>query len=167
MCAYQVLCEPKAQASQQTAKVIVGVADADERVWPVQVVPVLYCPSGHVSYTSSTYTMFDVPKFGRGSSSCAGREKRTAARSETPMNLRGAQSENVASRIQGPCRATYFRNMPKKVLNLELSSGGFSAVVPGVEALEPAVETVVEFVVEPGRTFSAARSAMMLAGCVL
>ena len=51
--------------------------------------------------------------------------------------------------------------MPKKVLNLELSSGGFSAVAPGVEALEAAFETVAEFVVEPGRAFSAARSAMV------
>lgn len=51
--------------------------------------------------------------------------------------------------------------MPKNVLNLELSSGGFSAVAPGVEALEPAAETVAEFVVEPGRAFSAARSAMV------
>ena len=50
--------------------------------------------------------------------------------------------------------------MPKKVLNLELSSGGFSAPAPGVEARDAAFEGVAEFVVEPGRAFSAARSAM-------
>lgn len=52
--------------------------------------------------------------------------------------------------------------MPRKVLNLELSSGGFSVVAPGVEARDAAFEAVAEFVVEPGRAFSAARSAMLL-----
>lgn len=67
----------------------------------------------------------------------------------------------MSRHIQGPCRATYFRNIPKKVLNLELSSGGFSVVAPGVEALEAAFEGVAEFVAEPGWAFSAARSAMV------
>jgi hypothetical protein len=44
--AYQVLGEPEAQAAQQTAELVVRVADADECVWPVQVVPILCCPSG-------------------------------------------------------------------------------------------------------------------------
>lgn len=44
---------------------------------------------------------------------------------------------------------------------MELSSGGFSAVAPGVEAREAAFEAVAEFVVEPGRALSAARSAMV------
>lgn len=77
------------------------------------------------------------------------------------MNLRGAKVRNVALHVEGPCRATYFRRMPKKVLNLELSSGGFSAVAPGVEAREAALEAVAEVVVEPARAFSAARSAML------
>jgi len=51
--------------------------------------------------------------------------------------------------------------MPRKVLNLELSSGGFSAPAPGVEARDAAFEGVAEFVVEPGRAFSAARSAIV------
>ena len=51
--------------------------------------------------------------------------------------------------------------MLKKVLNLELSSGGFSADAPGVEARDAAFEAVAEFVMEPGRAFSAARSAMV------
>lgn len=51
--------------------------------------------------------------------------------------------------------------MPKKVLNLELSSGGFSAPAPGVEARDAAFEGVAEFVVEPGRAVSAGRSAMV------
>jgi hypothetical protein len=51
--------------------------------------------------------------------------------------------------------------MPRKVLNLELSSGGFSAPAPGVEARDAAFEGVAEFVVEPGRAFSATRSAMV------
>ena len=41
--------------------------------------------------------------------------------------------------------------MLKKVLNLELSSGGFSADAPGVEARDAAFEAVAEFVLEPGR----------------
>lgn len=51
--AYQVLCEPETQTSQQTAELVVRVADADECVWPVQVVPVLCCPSGYVLCHSS------------------------------------------------------------------------------------------------------------------
>lgn len=51
--------------------------------------------------------------------------------------------------------------MLKKVLNLELSSGGFSADAPGVEARDAAFEAVAEFVLEPGRAVSAARSAMI------
>lgn len=62
--------------------------------------------------------------------------------------------------IQGPCCATHLRSIPKNVLNLELSSGGFSAPAPGVEARDAAFEGVVEVVVEPGRVFSAASSAM-------
>ena len=52
--------------------------------------------------------------------------------------------------------------MPRKVLNLELSSGGFSAPAPGVEARDAAFDGVAEFVVEPGRAVSAARSAMVV-----
>lgn len=44
---------------------------------------------------------------------------------------------------------------------MELSSGGFSAPAPGVEARDAAFEGVAEVVVEPGRAFSAARSAMV------
>lgn len=55
------------------------------------------------------------------------------------------------------CMATYLRRMLRKVLNFELSSGGFSTgavAAPGVEAL-------VEGAVEPGvRVLSGARSAM-------
>lgn len=123
--------------------------------------PVLCCPSGYVPHKPIHHTIIDIPKFGRGSRSCAGREKRTAARSETPINLRGANVSSVLLHA-GACRATYLRRMPKKVLNLELSSGGFSAVAPGVEAREAAFEGAAEFVVEPGRAFSAARSAMVL-----
>ena len=75
------------------------------------------------------------------------------------MNLRGARSE---ASLRGGCRATYLRKMLRKVLNLELSSGGFSADAPGVEARDAALEAAAEFVVEPGRAFSAARSAMVV-----
>jgi hypothetical protein len=51
--------------------------------------------------------------------------------------------------------------MLKKVLNLELSSGGFSAPAPGVEARDAVFEGAAEFVAEPGRALSAARSAMV------
>lgn len=51
--------------------------------------------------------------------------------------------------------------MPKNVLNLELSSGGFSTgAVAGVVALEASVEFAAEAVAEPGRVVSEARSAM-------
>lgn len=58
-----------------------------------------------------------------GSSSCAGREKRTAARSETP---------------------TKRRRMETKVLNLEPSSGAFSAGAVG-----GAAESTEDGVAEP------------------
>ena len=51
--------------------------------------------------------------------------------------------------------------MPKNVLNLELSSGGFSTgAFAGVAALEGSLELAAEAVAEPGRVFSGARSAM-------
>lgn len=53
--------------------------------------------------------------------------------------------------------------MLKKVLNLELSSGGFSAgAFDGVAAREGSLELSAELVAEPGAAFSGARSAM---GC--
>jgi hypothetical protein len=54
----------------------------------------------------------------------------------------------------------YLLNMPKKVLNLELSSGTFSAAAAeGVAVLEPSLELSA---VVPVWAFSGARSAMML-----
>jgi hypothetical protein len=59
--------------------------------------------------------------------------------------------------------------MPKRVLNLELSSGAFStgavasATALGASCeLSAAVVVVVVVVVEPGRAFSAASSAMSI-----
>ena len=66
-----------------------------------------------------------IPRFGVGSSSWAGSEKRTAARSDTPMKR---------------------RNTPKNVFSLELSSGGFSTgASAGVDALEGSWEVAAEF----------------------
>jgi hypothetical protein len=50
--------------------------------------------------------------------------------------------------------------MPSSVLNLELSSTGFSAAAFGVAALDVSLELRAEAVEEPGRAFSAGRSAM-------
>lgn len=78
-----------------------------------------------------------------GSSSWAGSEKRTAAISDTPMNLRRVRqvlrSTTIAERMYA-----YFFKIPTKVLSLLLSSGVFSATPraapPGVEALEDCSE---------------------------
>jgi hypothetical protein len=51
--------------------------------------------------------------------------------------------------------------MPSSVLNLDPSSTGFSAgALDGVPALDVSLELRAEAVVEPGRAFSADRSAM-------
>jgi hypothetical protein len=56
----------------------------------------------------------------------------------------------------------YLLNIPKKVLNLELSSGAFSATAAdGVTALELSLELSAEAVLEPVWAFSGARSAMI------
>jgi hypothetical protein len=53
--------------------------------------------------------------------------------------------------------------MPRKVLNLELSSGAFSAAAfEGVAARELSVELRADVVAEPGWAFSGARSAMVM-----
>jgi hypothetical protein len=58
--------------------------------------------------------------------------------------------------------ATYFLSMPSSVLNLDPSSTGFSAggALDGVPALDVSLELRADAVVEPGRAFSADRSAM-------
>lgn len=62
---------------------------------------------------------------------------------------------------------SYLLNIPKKVLNLELSSGGFSAAaVVGVAALEASFELSAELVVEPAWALSGARSAIVLSRCM-
>jgi hypothetical protein len=63
-------------------------------------------------------------------------------------------------------RSTYFLRMPSSVLNLELSSAGFSAAFEGVAALDVSLELRAEAVEEPGRALSAARSAMAYRVCV-
>jgi hypothetical protein len=57
----------------------------------------------------------------------------------------------------------YLLNMPRKVLNLELSSGAFSAAAfEGVAARELSFELRADVVAEPGWAFSGARSAMVM-----
>jgi hypothetical protein len=75
-----------------------------------------------------------------------------------------------ASYFSGWCRGrarrtTYFLKMPSSVLNLELSSTGFSTAAFGVAALDASLELSAEAVVEPGRAFSAGRSAMAFCAC--
>lgn len=56
----------------------------------------------------------------------------------------------------------YLLKMPRKVLNLELSSGAFStAALEGVAARELSRELRADVVAEPGWAFSGARSAMV------
>jgi hypothetical protein len=56
--------------------------------------------------------------------------------------------------------------MPSRVLNLDPSSGTFSAAAfEGVAALDVSLEFMAETVVEPGRAFSADISAMYLRSC--
>jgi hypothetical protein len=118
-------------------------------------VPVLCCLSDVSLLTPS----MDVPKFGRGSSSWAGSENRTEARSDTPMNLRTRQRRVCWSRVQA---AAYFLNTPSSIFNLELSSGAFSAGAPdGIVAPDVFLEWWSDDLVEPGRVFSAGGSAMM------
>jgi hypothetical protein len=114
---------------------------------------------------------YNIPKFGLGSRSCAGREKRTAARSETPINLEkdgvSFRVSRLASRACWTCCdqmvLRYLLKIPRKVLNLELSSGAFSAGAPeGVAARELSRELRADVVAEPGWAFSGARSAMVL-----
>jgi hypothetical protein len=63
-------------------------------------------------------------------------------------------------------RTTHFRKMLSRVLNLEPSSGAFSAVaLDGVVALELSLELRAETVVEPGWAFSADKSAMASLVC--
>lgn len=63
---------------------------------------------------------------------------------------------------------TYFRKMPSRVLNLELSSGGFSAgAFEGVAARDVSLELSADVVVDPGRACSADRSAIFDDGVVL
>jgi hypothetical protein len=54
--------------------------------------------------------------------------------------------------------------MPSSVLNLELSSTGSTAAF-GVAALDASLELSAEAVAEPGRAFSAGRSAMAFRAC--
>jgi len=87
-----------------------------------------------------------VPRLGMGSSSWAGREKRTAAMSETPMNLRARVSTWLA-RARVKAAGSHFFRMPTKVLSLLLSSGIFSPMAapgPGVEALDDCSEAGAE-----------------------
>lgn len=57
--------------------------------------------------------------------------------------------------------------MPRNVLNLELSSGGFSAgALVGDVALDASFELSAEPVMEPERAVSGARSDMLFFVCV-
>lgn len=104
---------------------------------------------------------YNIPKFGLGSRSCAGREKRTAARSETPINLEAEGVSNQTCCNQMVLR--YLLKIPRNVLNLELSSGAFStAALAGVAARELSPESRADVVAESGWAFSGAWSAMVM-----
>jgi hypothetical protein len=144
-------------------------------------VPVLCYPLDHVFSRVVTYCWRqNIPRFGLGSRSCAGREKRTAARSDTPINLQHHRVSRLCLGVYVPClvslcmrrhsatpgTTTYFLRIPSRVLNLDPSSTGFSAgALDGVPALDVSLELRAEAVVEPGRGFSADRSAMSAGLC--
>ena len=112
--------------------------------------------------TMAQLSLGHIPKFGRGSKSWAGREKRTAARSETPINLRKLMLAKCAlvSRYAVSMQR-YLLKILKKVLNLELSSCCLSTFAfDGVAALEGALELAAELGAEAGLIASRARSAM-------
>jgi hypothetical protein len=82
-----------------------------------------------------------------GSSSWAGNEKRTAAMSETPMNLRDACQRTARLLEVRAAAGSHFFRMPTKVLSLLLSSGVFSPTAapgPGVDALDDCSEAGAE-----------------------
>lgn len=84
--------------------------------------PVLCAASESASPYKSVYHI--IPRFGVGSSSCAGRENRTAARSATPINLQSSAFRVAPDHIH--FLYPYLLRTPKKVLSFEPSSGGFS-----------------------------------------
>ena len=96
--------------------------------------PVFLSPSTVSTNPAQRKTNHDLPRFGRGSSSCAGSEKRTEAISATPTNLVPNHVSVwhlvicVAQRRRcgGQGRVAYFRRMERKVFSLEESSGAFS-----------------------------------------
>jgi hypothetical protein len=143
----QVLCEPEAQAGKQAAKLVVRVANAGKDVGSVEVMPVLCAGMWFGGWVFTVWILSGgVPRLGMGSSSWAGNEKRTAAMSETPMNLRRACQ--WTTRVFGVRAAgSHFFRMPTKVLSLLLSSGVFSPTAapgPGVDALDDCSEAGAE-----------------------
>ena len=98
---YQVFGEPKPHDFQHAPEFVIRLANArsrqqlhlnreisgvlpDKGFWSVEVVPVFWRAS---AVTLCHGPSCCSPRFGIGSMSCAGKEKRTFAMSETPMNL--------------------------------------------------------------------------------
>lgn len=70
--------------------------------------------------------------------------------------VRDAFLESGRGERWGTRAHAYFRKMPSSVLNLELSSGAFSApALEGVPARDGSLELSAELGVDPGRAFSA------------
>lgn len=102
---YQIFSEPEPQNLEHTAQLIIRCPDTvvqrvskigllylalrllpSKRLGSVQVVPVFWL--FHQSRSSDFFLQLAVvPRFGVGSKSCAGSEKRTEAMSATPTNL--------------------------------------------------------------------------------
>jgi hypothetical protein len=116
---------------------IVPACTPYKRLRPVQIIPVLCVSSEDVPCTAFVRSHeprcagANLPRFGVGSRSCAGREKRTAARSDTPINLprpvndalskrglgaRGRQSTgcHTSSGLPGTSSACYRRPAPSR-----------------------------------------------------
>src|SRR6201999_4400436 len=106
----------------------------------VQVVPIFLRKHPVSSFEPRTITSFHLPRFGRGSSSCAGSEKRTEAMSVTPTNLNHAHASALCSYVVSGGGA-YLRRMPRKVFSLEESSGAFSGVASTDDMADEVVET--------------------------
>ena len=137
---YQVLCEPEAQAPQHTPQVLVRVADADKCVGSVEVVPVLEVGSW----------LEELGGEGEAHGSKVGHAYESAV-GGLVMHSRG-----YSGVIWDTKGYAYFRSMPSSVLNLELSTGAFSApALDGVPARDGSFELSAEEGVDPGRAFSA------------
>lgn len=84
---HKIFGEPKSENREQSAELGRCIRDGSKGIWTIEVTPVFWRRVISLELLAANTTLSDGPRFGVGSSSCAGREKRALAMSETPMNL--------------------------------------------------------------------------------